>query len=227
MSEPVRLAVLDSGVFAGNAHMRRPVQGGVTLLPEGERDGFEDTLGHGTAVCALLQEMAPEAELFSVKIFDRRLSTTVSIVLRAIDWCVEHRIDIINLSLGTTNEAHRPLFLSAIERVRSAGAVLVSAYEAGGATMLPGSLPGVVGVVEDASCPRDEYRVLAERRFAGCPFPLDIAGVPRERNLRGVSFAVAHLSARIARAWPDVPAGADWVSLLADAPSVRSRAYYL
>ncbi len=212
------MAMLDSGVYAANPHIQRPVQGGVTILPEGEQAGFEDRLGHGTAVCAVLQELAPAADLFAVKIFDARLATSLPVVLRAIDWCVHHEMDIINLSLGTTNDAHRALFMAAIERVCARGSVVVSAFSMNGALMLPGSLQRVVGVVEDAACARDSYSVVADAEgsvhFAACPFPLDIAGVPRERNLRGVSFAVAHVSAQIARMWPEVQSPVDWVDQL-------------
>lgn len=210
MSAPVRIAMLDSGVYTGNAHIERPVRGGITFSVEGEQEGFEDTLGHGTAVCALLQKMAPDADLFAVKVFDKRLATTASNVLRAIDWCVRKKIHVINLSLGTSNVEHRPLFLAAVERVRASGATLVSAFEVNGTPMLPGSLPGVIGVVEDADCPRETVRVLHDGppRIAACPYPLDIAGVPRERNLRGVSFAVAHVSAHVARLRRQEP-GAD------------------
>ena len=217
MSAAVRIAMLDSGVYTGNAHIQRPVQGGITFSVEGEQEGFEDTLGHGTAICALLQAMAPDAELFAVKVFDRRLATTASNVLRGIDWCVRNGIDVINLSLGTSNPEHRALFVAAVERVRATGASLVSAFEGNGMPMLPGSLPGVIGVVEDAECPRETCRVLYDGppRVAACPFPLDIAGVPRERNLRGVSFAVAHVSAQVARLRSQHPGEDPAVRLLA------------
>jgi len=219
MSRRVRIAMLDSGVFIGNPHIRRRLEGGITILPEGERQGFEDTLGHGTAVCAVLQEWAPDAALYAVKIFDKKLATSLSIVLRAMEWCVKQEIDLINLSLGTTNEEHIPHFLSAIARVHEANGVLVSACEVNGTSMLPGSLPGVVAVAEDAECPREAYRVLHDgtARVAACPFPLDIAGVPRERNLRGVSFSVAHVSAQLGRTWHRVPPGADTTARVREA----------
>lgn len=213
MSRPVRIGMLDSGVHVGHPHLRT-VAGGVGIAPEGETADYVDKLGHGTAVGALIHNLAPEAELFAVKIFDRRLATTLPIVLRAIDWCVRHEIDIINLSLGTTNEEHRPHFMSAVERVQMAGAVLVSAYEVNGVMMLPGSLPGVIGVVADASCEHEEYRVVSSEpiRIATCPYPRDIEGVPRQRNLNGVSFAVAHISAQIARRWSAT--GTNWMEHL-------------
>jgi len=225
MSTRVRIAMLDSGVFVGHPHITRPVSGGITITPEGLSSGYEDTLGHGTAVCALMQAMAPEAEVFSVKVFDRRLATTASTVVRAIEWCLEHRMDIVNLSLGTANPEHRSQFEVAADRVRAAGAVLVSAYDVNGTLMLPGSLRGVIGVVEDTKCERPKVRVLQDEplRVGACPYPLDITGVPRERNLRGVSFSVAHVSARLAclrSADTETP----WTDLLRAAPiSVADR----
>jgi hypothetical protein len=225
MSVPVRIAMLDSGVFTGNAHIERPLQGGVTITAEGEYEGFEDTLGHGTAVCALLQKMAPDTELFAVKVFDRRLATTATNVLRAIDWCVRNEMDVINLSLGTANPEHTPLFIAAVERVRAIGATLISAYEVNGTAMLPGSLPGVIGVVEAPDCPRGTYRVFDEGapRVAACPYPLEIPGVPRERNIHGVSFAVAHVSAHIARMRAQEP-HQDWAVRIFQADCVPPQA---
>jgi hypothetical protein len=215
MSQPVRIGMLDSGVHVGHPHLDS-VAGGVGITVDGEVAEYVDTLGHGTAVGSLIQYLAPEADLFAIKIFDRRLATSLSIVLRAIDWCVRHQIDIINLSLGTTNEEHRGHFVSAIESVRASGAVLVSAYEVNGVTMLPGCLPGVIGVVEDVSCEHDGYRVFEGTpiRLAACPFPREIEGVPRERNLRGVSFAVAHISAQIAQRWEASQSEMNWLDRL-------------
>jgi len=42
-------------------------------------------------------------KLIAVKVFDRTLATNRDTVIRAIDWCLQNEIDIINLSLGTAN----------------------------------------------------------------------------------------------------------------------------
>jgi subtilisin family serine protease len=221
MSSRLRIATLDSGVFANHPHIQRPVLGGITIKAEGQTEGFQDTLGHGTAVCALLQKMAPDADIFAVKIFDSRLATSLSIVLRAIDWCLQQRIDIINLSLGTANRDHLPHFTDAIEQATKNKTLIVSAYQANGIPMLPGSIPSVIGVTEDPNCPRESTRFveLPSPHAAACPYPLDIHGVIRERNLHGVSFAVAHVTAHIARLWhasgSGVGASTEWLSRLA------------
>jgi subtilisin family serine protease len=195
MSRAVRIGVLDSGVCRTHPHVGKIVDG-ITIGANGPTAGYEDALGHGTAVASVIHHLNPDADLVVVKIFDGKLATSLPVVIRAIDWCLEHDIQIINLSLGTLNPEYRSAFEDAVARAQSAGAVIVSALEVNGQAALPGSLPGVIGVVpgEDyESCKRFGKTV-----YTAPPFPRDIPGVPRERNLKGVSFAVARVSARIA-----------------------------
>jgi hypothetical protein len=66
---------------------------------------------------------------------------------------------------------------------------------------LPGSLPGVAGVVVDQSCARHEYREQqadGKTVYAACGYPREIPGVPPERNLQGISFAVANVTGLLA-----------------------------
>jgi subtilisin family serine protease len=195
MSRAVRIAVLDSGVCRTHPHVGRIVEG-ITIGPDATLPGCEDTLGHGTAVASVIHYLNPEADLVAVKIFDGKLATSLSIVIRAIDWCLEHDVQVINLSLGTLNPEYRSAFEDVVARSRAAGALIVSALEVNGGAALPGSLPGVIGVIEgddNQLCHRFGKTV-----YTAPPFPRDIPGVPRERNLKGVSFAVARVSARIA-----------------------------
>jgi hypothetical protein len=210
VSQPVRIGIIDSGVNPLHPHVGNIV-GGISIQGDRQDSSYLDHLGHGTAVAALIHEKAPQAHLFAVKVFQQSLATNLDTVLRAIDWCVENGMQIINLSSGTTNAEHRNAFVLAVERVRSNGAVIVSALEMNGEFALPGSLPGVAGVVMDAACPQDKYRVTHHSgKLALCasPYPRCIPGVPRERNLQGISFAVAHVTGFIARRWPS--GAADW-----------------
>jgi subtilisin family serine protease len=191
----MRIGVLDSGVCRTHPHVGKIVEG-ITIGPDATLPGYEDTLGHGTAVASVIHYLNPDADLVAVKIFDGKLATSLAIVIRAIDWCLEHDVQVINLSLGTLNPEYQSAFEDVVARSQSAGAVIVSASEVDGKAALPGSLPGVIGVVagnDYESCERFGKTV-----YAAPPFPRDIPGVPRERNLKGVSFAVARVSARIA-----------------------------
>lgn len=200
----VRVAVIDSGVHAAHPHIRS-VGGGVSVLPDGtvEEGAFSDRLGHGTAVMAAIQERAPEAEYFAVKVFDAALRSTAIALARAIEWAIERRVDIVNLSLGTTNAAHKAQFERLAEQARSAGVAIIAARESEGRACFPGSIEGVFGVDVDQQCERTSYRARERENglaLAASPYPRPAPGIPQERNLQGISFAVANVSGFAARA---------------------------
>ena len=201
----VRVAVIDSGIHPANPHIGGAAVSGIRIAADGEVDGdFADRIGHGTAVAAAILEKAPGIELVAVRVFDRSLATSGEVLARAITWAAENGAAIINLSLGTANPARAARLGEAIDDAMAAGAIVVSARESGGVTWLPGSLPNVIGVLLDAGCDRNEITVTASRQPPGfivgaSGYPRPIAGVPVDRNLSGISFAVANASGFLAR----------------------------
>jgi hypothetical protein len=185
----MKIAIIDSGIHPGHPHVGE-VAGAVGFTPAGEASDAIDRLGHGTAVAGAIREKLPDAELYAVKVFDQRLTANISVILRALEWCREQRMDLVNLSLGTENPAHRDSFLG----VLGDDLLVVSA-----AHVLPGSLPQVIGVAADPDCPRDSFRYEAGVFYAS-PYPRPIPGVPVSRNLQGISFAVANMTGLVARA---------------------------
>jgi subtilisin family serine protease len=199
----VRVAVIDSGVHAAHPHVGG-VAGGIGIDSIGDADDdYVDRLGHGTAVTAAIREKAPEAELFIIKVFDRELSTTGEALVAAIEWAVAHEARLINLSLGTTNSEHEAALADVVAEVRAAGADLIAAGPQQGTPWLPGSLPGVIGVELDLGLPRDSCEIVidpsGEMRVRASGYPRPIPGVPPERNLKGLSFAVANTTGLLAR----------------------------
>lgn len=223
----VRIGIIDSGVHVDHPHIGN-IRGGVTITASGRDPSFVDRLGHGTAVAALIHQRAPHAELFAVKVFHDGLVTNLATLLTAFDWCVDHDLDLINLSLGTTNQDHRSAFEAAIARVRANGKALISAAEMQDLPALPGSLRGVVGVLADAKIDATEAGAFgAQVRhgktvFTASPYPREIPGVPRERNVHGISFAVAHMTATLAGLWKPGSTENDPESLLVVGPRAKA-----
>jgi subtilisin family serine protease len=193
----VRVAVIDSGVHASHPHVGAVEECVCLDPPDGDT---VDRLGHGTAVAAAIRDIAPGTTLLVGKIFDRSLSTNAAALARGIDWAVERKARVINLSLGTANPAHAATLGESVSRATTAGVIVVSARLTGGSGVvwLPGSIEGVASVVADSSLERDELEI-NEQGFVAAPYPRPIPGVPRERNLSGVSFAVANVSGFLAR----------------------------
>ena len=198
----VRVAIIDSGVHADHPHVGG-VAGGVGIDAAGRAHGdYIDRLGHGTAVTAVLREKAPHAEIFAVKVFDTELAATAEALVAACDWVARHRIDIVNMSLGTRNGEHERALSGAVARLRATGAMIVAAGEQEGVRWLPGALPEVLGVMLDWSLPREEVKLGrgADGRlvFSASGFPRPIPGIPPDRNLMGLSFAVANATGMLA-----------------------------
>jgi subtilisin family serine protease len=226
----VRVAIIDSGVHVDHPHVGASIAGGVGIDAHGlTSDDFIDRLGHGTAVAAAIHEKAPGARLHAVRIFGGALATNITTLVAAIDWAIAARMHLVNLSLGTSQAGHEPRLRAAVERATAAGVLLVAASDDGGMRWLPGSLPGVLPVLADATCPRDTFRV--EHRagaavFCASPFPRPIPGVPPEKNLSGISFAVANMTGFVARVLtPGTPrqALADVVAALCAGDATQER----
>src|SRR5215469_10408863 len=95
----MKVAIIDSGVHADHPHVGG-VDGGVAIAG----DDLIDRLGHGTAIAGAIREKAPAAQLYVVKVFDRRLSTSLETIFRALEWCLENKMDVINMSIGVRKE---------------------------------------------------------------------------------------------------------------------------
>jgi hypothetical protein len=154
-------------------------------------------------VMAAIQEKAPDAEYYVVRVFERSLRTTAEGLRAAIDWCLKNRMDVVNLSLGTVNAAHVEMLGAAAAAASEAGTLLVAARTSDGKPCYPGSLPGVIGVEVDWDCPRNLYRTAVagdDQVLFASGYPRAIAGVPQARNLQGISFAVANACGFVIRA---------------------------
>jgi subtilisin family serine protease len=202
----VRVAVIDSGVHPSHPHVGG-VEAGASFDSSGARGADAvDRLGHGTAVAAAIREKAPDAAIVPVKVFDRELRATAEALVAAIRWAIADGAQVVNLSLGTANPAHKRRLGEALVDAARAGVCLVAADAQDGIEWLPGSLPLAVGVTLDWSLPREQALVdtvmegaVRRVRVRASGFPRPIPGVPPERNLKGISFAVANATGLIAR----------------------------
>lgn len=205
----VRLAVIDSGVNPHHPHING-IAGGVSIRSDGTaQDEWRnpssagksclDTLGHGTAVTAAVQDLAPGVAVFVVKLFHDDLRTTGDALVASLAWAIEAQMDVINLSLGTRNPSHREHLSRLADQANAAGSIIVAAREARGEPCYPGSLPGVISVRMDRDLAREQFRC-EEEVFYASGYPRSVPGVPPSCNLQGVSFAVANMSGLVARA---------------------------
>jgi subtilisin family serine protease len=203
----VTVAIIDSGVNLAHPHIGG-VAGAVAIADDGRfHADVLDRLGHGTAVAAAIHEKAPSADLFVVKVFEETLSTSLEALILALDTAAEHGARLVNLSLGTANQSSAASLAAAVDRARARKTIVVSAAVQSGRVWFPGSLPEVLGVAAERDCPRDSVRLSISGRLmsTASPYARPIPGVPPDRNLNGVSFAVANTTGLLACMLEDRP----------------------
>lgn len=101
----VKIAVLDTGVDSSHPDLR--IAGGYSFV-EGE-ETYEDQQGHGTHVTGIINAlpngygvigMAPEAEVYALKVMNTSGMGYYSSVIQAIEWCIQNEIQIVSMSFG-------------------------------------------------------------------------------------------------------------------------------
>ena len=197
----VKVAVVDSGIDPAHPRIGE-IAGGVDISigPHAQvRFGtdFTDLAGHGTACAGIIRRKAPEARLYSIRIFDESLVVHARSLVAAIRWATEGGMDVINMSLGTTE------FLDEIEEAcREAverGVILIAAGHNEGLKSFPAAIPGVIGVTGGKGFGRYEY---SYREGIECIARGDEQRLcwlnPKEVMMGGTSFAAPHIAGIVA-----------------------------
>ena len=110
----VKVCVLDSGI-----ELDHPAVGAVagataiSLDEDGntiaELDTEGDLCGHGTACAGVIRSIAPDAEIYSVRVLGAGFTGSGKVLLAGLRWAVEQDYDVINMSLSTTKKAFSEL----------------------------------------------------------------------------------------------------------------------
>ena len=139
---PVRVAIIDSGIDPTHEKIGAVHE---VLLDSVPRQAALGT-GHGTACAGIIHQIAPTVALYDVRIFDESLTADGPALLAAIRWTIEQQMDVVNLSLGTTDVAFRDGLAEVCCQARDAGVILVAAEHNDGRESYPAALPDVIGV---------------------------------------------------------------------------------
>jgi subtilisin family serine protease len=103
----IRVCILDSGVEPSHPAVG-PLTGAVAVVrgPDGEitieQDEAGDLCGHGTACAGIVRSLAPECDLFSVRVLGAGYSGSGEILVAGLRYAIENAFDVVNMSLSTT-----------------------------------------------------------------------------------------------------------------------------
>jgi len=111
-----RVCVIDSGVDPGHPAVGA-VSGAWAAEPSGEsiaivEEAAQDPVGHGTAAAGIVRSLAPECDLYSVRVLGEGNIGTGRALLAGLEWAIEQGFELVNMSLATTRrefvaELHR------------------------------------------------------------------------------------------------------------------------
>ncbi len=129
----VKVAIIDTGVDYSHPDLTANYGGGYDFV-NGDDDPMDDH-SHGTHVAGIVAArdddvgvvgVAPDAELYALKILDASGSGNDSDLIAAMEWAVTHSIQVVNLSLGTSTDPGS-LVRQVFDQAQTAGVVTVAA----------------------------------------------------------------------------------------------------
>lgn len=132
MGKGVRVAVIDTGIAYDHPSLARNYRGGVNVLSP--LFSPYDYNGHGTHVAGTIAArknptgiigVAPRAHLYAVKAFNRKGTANLSDLLTAINWCIDNRMQVVNMSFGMDKMSDS--LKHAVQKARERGIVMVAA----------------------------------------------------------------------------------------------------
>lgn len=128
----VRVAVVDSGIDTEHPDLKGKVKESVEAVAEDGRIDFRpstsgDQAGHGTACAGIITSIAPDVELYSVKVLGPKGSGSGDMFLVGLDYAIKQKFQVINLSLGTTKRDFFAPLHDLLDRAYQLGCIVVAA----------------------------------------------------------------------------------------------------
>lgn len=166
------VGIIDTGVQADHCDLSANVVGGHNCTGTGPSHKFDDKNGHGTHVSGIVgtenneigvRGVAENPDLYGLNVFDNSGFAVWSYVVCAIDWCVSNSVEIMNLSLGGTDNS-------------SVGDAIDEAYANGHLTVAAaGNESDSVGCNHNVIFPASHPRVISVSAMEGKDGPDELA----------------------------------------------------
>jgi subtilisin len=204
------VAVVDSGIEHDHPWMDDSVKGGVSMefdpsleeqIRVDEDNPPQDLSGHGTACAGIIHGIAPEAEIYSVRVLGRNSRGRAIQFAAGLEWAIENEMKVINLSLSTSREEYFGLFHELADLAYFKGVVLVSAVNNIPASSYPSEYASVVSVAAHEGCDPFTYfyNPSPPVEFGAPGIDLDVAWKDKAiLNTTGNSFAAPHIAGIVA-----------------------------
>lgn len=204
------VAVVDSGVDAAHPDLQGKVSGACVVRKAANGDitfskqpGNEssDSYGHGTAVAGVILNLAPCAQIVSVKVLNEYNRCTGEELIAGLKWALDQNIKLINLSLATAKKQFVPELLELCEQANNQDTIIVAAKRNFGHLGWPAIFSSVISVdredYPDRFFIRYHPKSIIDFGAAGCNLRLPSLN-GGYALLTGNSFATPHITGIIA-----------------------------
>ncbi len=133
MGEGIKVGIIDTGVDSDHPELVNRIKDGANFSG-GSTDDFEDENGHGTHICGIVAAekngigvigVAPKADLYVAKAFNKNGKTTYNSIVKSIRWLVNNNVDVINMSFSS--DMASPEYKSLISDVHNRGISIICA----------------------------------------------------------------------------------------------------
>ncbi|WP_374709330.1 S8 family peptidase [Desmospora profundinema] len=198
----VKVAVLDTGIDYNHEDLN--VRGGASFVG----GNYMDRNGHGTHVAGTIAAVdnsigvigvAPDAELYAVKVLSDSGSGSYSGIAQGIEWAIDNGMDVINMSLGGSSSSS--VLQSAVQRAYNSGIVVVAAAGNSGAGTdtvgYPAKYPEAIAVAAvDSNNQRASFSSTGPSVELSAPGVNVLSTIPRNRysSYSGTSMASPHVA---------------------------------
>ncbi|MFN2138790.1 MAG: S8 family peptidase [Candidatus Promineifilaceae bacterium] len=206
----VRVAVVDTGIEYDHPALEGAVRGGVVIeLDENEASGYRadkdepphDMAGHGTAVAGIIHALAPQAELYSVRVLGGNMTGRAYVFAGGLDYAIENGMDVVNMSLSTSSEQYYALFHDLADQAFFKNIPLVSAVNNIHEASYPSTYSSVISVAANESSDPYTYHYNPSPpvEFGAPGINVRVAWLDKQYATNtGNSFAAPHITGLVA-----------------------------
>jgi len=151
----VKVAVIDSGVEPDHPVVRGRLVESVTVEivddePRVVPDEPVDMYGHGTACTGIIVGLAPDVEIYSVRVLGADLRGKGVAFLAGMEWAIEHGVQAMSLSLSSKSERLFPYFHETVDQAYFKRVALVCAVNNVPGLSFPSTFASVFSVAAHA-----------------------------------------------------------------------------
>jgi subtilisin family serine protease len=127
----ITVAILDSGINKNHPDLKGQIVKEFNAI--NPQEPVIDRLNHGTAVAGIIaakdnsigiKGVSPNVKIYSVKVLDDNGEGTIDNIIRGINWCIDQKVDIINISFGL--KSNNPKLKSIIDKASDFGIIIVA-----------------------------------------------------------------------------------------------------